>query len=395
MKKHIFLLGCWALGMTACQSRQNSSSEIPVINVRTTIQREDLISLKNDVQSIEYIPLETKDSCLISNLLNLQISKDFMFIYNGKTGKILQFDKKGKFIRQIAREGNGLGEYGLLSELALDNKKSELFIFQYSGPVLVYSFDGDYLRNDTTMKYAGGMYLFSDGKSALKGLTMKPVQQAPWAGALRDNTNTLVVTKSLYPGIVDKNALYMKELCFSPSPEGVLLFTPCNDTVFRINDFGIKPACILQRKNTQAYYDGIADINKRRDKTIENGETIGVYDFFESPSYIYMRLYKRDDIYIQRFNKKNGELKSCKVPDDYSKSSEAIPGNNVIGLENNIDGGVPFWPEYVGYNGTRAQVVNSYAISSLRNKGYLKDAPPELNLTEDSNPVIIIYTFKK
>lgn len=392
--KNVIILSCLLI-IAACQSGQHSPKEIPVAHVRKAMQSDNPITLKNDVESIEYIPLETNDSCLISNLLNLQVTKDFLFLYNGKTGQILQLDKQGKFIQNIAHQGSGPGEYGMISELTVDNNRNELSIFQYGGSTLIYSLKGDYLRSDTTMKHASGMFLFSDGKSALKGLIMSPIQQAPWAGALMSTTGKLEEAKSLYPTTIDRDVLYMKELCFSPSTEGVLLYTACNDTVFRISSSGIKPACILKRENAQNYYDGIADINRLRDNTVEDDETIGVYDLFESSNYIYLRLYKGDGIYLQQFNKNTGELKSHRVSDDYVKCSEAIPGNNVIGLDNDIDNGVPFWPEYTGYNDTRIQVVSSHSILSLRDKGYLNDAPSVLNITDDSNPVIIIYSFKK
>lgn len=83
------------------------------------------------------------------------------------------------------------------------------------------------------------------------------------------------------------------------------------------------------------------------------------------------------------------------MPDAYAECSEMVPGNNVLGLDNDMDGGVPFWPEYSGYDGIRAQVVSSYAVSSLRDKGYLKNAPAALDMGEDDNPVVILYTFKK
>jgi hypothetical protein len=395
MNKATLLSIFLSLGMLACQSEQQTALEAPVIDVRTAMQKDLPISLKSDVERIEYIPLQTDDSYLISNLLNLQVSKDFLFMYNGKTSQILQFDKQGKFIRQIASEGNGPGEYGLISELAIDDKCKELSIFHQAGDVLVYSFDGEYLRSDTTMRQAGSMYVLSDGKVALEGLIMTPFHQAPWTGALKATNGGLESTKSLYPNSIKEDVRFMKDICFAPSAEGVLLFTACNDTVFRISSAGIKPACILKRDNAANYYEGVSDITKLRDNSFENDETIGVYDLFESPRHIYIRLYKGDGIYLQQFNKETRELKSHRAPADYLECSEAVPGNNVLGLDNDIDGGVPFWPEYACSDNKRAQVVSSYILFSMREKGYLKDAPAALNIGEDSNPVVILYTFKK
>lgn len=138
----------------------------------------------------------------------------------------------------------------------------------------------------------------------------------------------------------------------------------------------------------------IANINKFRDNTVETDQIIGVYDLFESPHYLYLRLYKGDAIFIQRFDKKTGELKSQRIPDDYLECSAAIPGGNVIGMDNDIDGGIPFWPEYVMADGGRAQVVNADILLALREKGYLKQAPDVLNIGDEANPVVILYTFK-
>ena len=40
-------------------------------------------------------------------------------------------------------------------------------------------------------------------------------------------------------------------------------------------------------------------------------------------------------------------------------------------------------------------MVNADILSSLREKGYLKEAPAALNVGDDANPVVILYKFKK
>jgi hypothetical protein len=95
----------------------------------------------------------------------------------------------------------------------------------------------------------GGMYVFADGKRALKGLVMKPFEQAPWAGALQQADGLLLKSKSLFPQGLSQDVCFMKEICFSPSTEGVLLFTACNDTVAGIYANGIEPAYVLKREN--------------------------------------------------------------------------------------------------------------------------------------------------
>lgn len=135
MKNTILLLNSlWLFGLVACQPKPVASlSECPVVNIRSALQEEAPISMKEDVESIEYVPLETTDSCLISNLMNLQVTADYMFMYNGKTEEVLQFNREGKFIRKIGCQGNGPGEYGMISDLAVDDRNKELSLFQYGG----------------------------------------------------------------------------------------------------------------------------------------------------------------------------------------------------------------------------------------------------------------------
>jgi len=397
MKKifYFFFLSLTLLFTNSCQKRSQVDSGIITLDIRNALQHsEKVISLQEDIKNVEYIPLETNDSCLISNILDMQISKDYIFIYNGKTSDILQFNKKGKFIRKIGHEGNGPEEYNMITELSIDDIQKKLFIFQYSGPILAYSFNGNFLYSDTT-KNAGGMYIFADGEKALKGLTMNPVQKAPWAGALTNSRGKLIMNKSLYPISGNKNVLYMKEICFSPFKNEVLLFTSCNDTIFRINPSKIQPAFILKRSNDTNYYNAVADITKMNDPILNNSNTIEIYDMFETYRYLYIRLYKGDKNYIQRYNKEKCNLESYCIPNVFMECSEAVPGNNVLGIENKIANGIPFWPEFYACNGSRAQIISSYAISALQEKGYLHDIPSRLNLRENENPIIIIYTFKK
>lgn len=102
-----------------------------------------------------------------------------------------------------------------------------------------------------------------------------------------------------------------------------------------------------------------------------------------------------DDIYIIRYDRSTKEVVSRKVPVAYLESSRSIPGSNVIGLDNDFDNGAPFWPEFYVSSNSRAQVVTFDMIDGLKEKGYLKDGPEVLNIGEDDNPVVVIYTFKE
>ena len=65
-------------------------------------------------------------------------------------------------------------------------------------------------------------------------------------------------------------------------------------------------------------------------------------------------------------------------------------------MTNDVDQGVPFWPEFAMNGRISAQVVTYDLISGLQEEGYLKDMPDALKtLGADDNPLIIIYTYKQ
>ncbi len=380
--------------LMSCQSVTQRPQEPYSLSIREQIKTESTISVKSDIQSVEYVPLETTDSCFISNALCLQCTGKYIILYNGKTNQIMQFDRKGKYLGLISKAGNGPGEYGIVNELFADEKDDKLYVFQQGGAPLIFSLEGKFLKSDSTLQKASDLYFLKDGKKVLKGLIMSPIQIAPWIAAVQDGKGNILYSKNPYPAGLDPTKSFMRDIYFTPSAESALVYTSCNDTIFRLSSNGISPAYILQRKNGPDFNKNIADVSQFQTFQ-ESDVTIHVYDFFETPHYFYLRIQKGKDFYIQQFDKATGTLLSHKIPDIFIKSSKMIPGDDVAGLENDYDNGVPFWPEF-GIDGkSRAQILSPYQINSLRSKGILKQLPAKLILPDEVNPVIAIYTFKE
>lgn len=394
MKRHLLYgltIGALSLFISACQSTSSNETGTITIPVNKNLVQTAQISLKDDVVKIEYIPLETNDSCLISNVLSLQVSKEYLFLYNGKTNQVLQFDRTGKYITTIGRTGNGPGEYGLVSDLAIDENNRQLYIFQLGKAPVVYSFDNKFLFADTTLQMVSNMALLRNKRRALKGQILVP---NAWLAAIQNEEGVIVDEVYPYPSTLPKEVCYMGNVIFSSSGNNALAFTTCNDTVFRLTDKGIIPAYYLERENRKEFYSDVADIRQRKNTPIQDAD-IDLYDLFETPNYLYLRVSKAGKIYIQRYSKSGHLGLSCQVPDDYLACSFGIPGNNVIGITNDVDNGVPFWPEFSINENMRAQMLTYDLISGLQEKGYLEDMPEVLRaVKEDDNPIVILYTFK-
>lgn len=384
----------------SCQSESRQSDGVWMVDVRSAIQKETPFSMKEDVTGIEYIPLETTDSCLISNIVELIMDDDFIFVHNGKTDRIFQFTPQGKFVRQLGMMGNGPGEYApwTVENLALNSRKKEIFLHRRRLPALVYSYSGAYLRTDTTLEESvGNRYLLKNGSYALAGVPITPFEQSPWLAALKDKENRLVATKAPFPAQVPADACYMQEVQFVPFRNSAIAYTLCNDTLFRISESGIAPACIYAKKNGAEYNEKIANINELAKDDTNTSSTIELFNFFETPRYLYFRtalLTDPNKFFIQRLDKQTGEFLSHAIAQDFMDVSIGFSDSNVMGLDNDLDGGVPFCPSFVYKDRVGVQAVNAVTIAKLENKGYLKNKPAGLQVGEFDNPVIIVYTFK-
>ena len=369
-------------------------------DVRSAMEQNTPFSMKDDVMGIEYIPLETTDSCLISNLTYLIMDDDFIFVQNGKTDQVFKFTRQGKFVCQIGRVGNGPGEYApwTIENISLDVNKKEVFLNSRRLPAFVYSYDGEFLRTDTTtVEAVENRYLLNNGSFALSGASITPIQQSPWLVALKNEKNQMMATKSPFPANVPAEACYMQEIQFVPFQNSALAYTLCNDTVFRVTETGICPACVYDKKNGAEYNEKIADINEMAKDNTNTLSTIELFTFFETSRYFYFRtivLSKPEKCFFQRLDKRTGEFLSQPVKQDFMELSVGFSDGNVIGMENDWDGGVPFCPRYIYKDRICVQVINAVTLEKLENKGYLKDKPVALQLDADDNPMVIVYTFK-
>lgn len=325
---------------------------------------------------------------------------DYIFLLNGKTSEIFQFNRQGKFIRQIGRVGEGPGEYAPYSihTLSLNHSSKEIFLNRRYQPALVYAYDGTYLRADTTFKESiGHRYPLDNGMWILTGMEFVPKQASPWLLALQDKEGQLYEAKSVFPASVPEDFVCMREVYANPFEQSVVAFTPSCDTLFRATTSGIRPVCVYNRENGTEYYTLIADARDMQTNKAEKESTIQLFSFFETSRFFYFRAIMKGDpdkLYFQRLDKQSGEFLSQSIPQDFIEASRGSSDGQVIGIPNDLDNGIPFCPSYAVNDKTSMQAINAETIAKLKDRGYLKNAPTALDIDELDNPVVIIYHFR-
>jgi hypothetical protein len=114
------------------------------------------------IESICYIPLETTESSLVSEIIHLLVTDSNIYIadrYRG--GSVLIFERDGKFINRIEK-GQGPAEILNLKDIDFDEKNQELVIYHYK-VLSFYTPKGEYKRRERIPFNAFNFSITPDG----------------------------------------------------------------------------------------------------------------------------------------------------------------------------------------------------------------------------------------
>jgi hypothetical protein len=299
--------------------------------------------LSTIADKIDYIQLETNDSCLIGKIKKSRITKSGVYISDGE--KILRFDLKGKFLNKIGNVGRGPGEYINILDFFVDDTRSQAILMQ-SNCIFVYSIDGDFLWKQSTpinqrlfSRLPDGkfVYLFdwpffqtNNGYSLnIADTAGRPIESALYRGWVKSSEGDLKLGSTGYCALEYFN-------------DTLTYWENKSDTVYRISDRAqLIPALKIIRKNSPPYEASTEDII-----TVK---------YQISTEYLELRNYI---LFPQILDSDGGGVKFIV----YSKASkEAFNINHVnkfwenneaySGYLNDIDGGWFFYPKGVTYKG--------------------------------------------
>jgi hypothetical protein len=132
--------------MAVACSRSNKSVEGPVtvkIDLGATPDRESTADFQKHISIDRLIPLETGDSSLIGNIMQVIVSGQNIFILDGLQKSVFRYDMNGRFTGKISRQGQGPQEYIWPRSIAVANDK--LYVSDLTR-ILQYDLNGRYFN---------------------------------------------------------------------------------------------------------------------------------------------------------------------------------------------------------------------------------------------------------
>lgn len=158
MKRLFFILTLFPLLM-GCTERVSDTNEYIIVDSQTVSY--DVSKLSSTLSHFDLIPLETNDSCLISEIDVIKKRNGRYYIQSGRK-YLYVFDGNGKFLRKIGNVGEGPGEYSILSDFDVDKEYVYLLA---SHKLCVYNLSGEFQKeirlkdNVRTIKCVDGGFL--------------------------------------------------------------------------------------------------------------------------------------------------------------------------------------------------------------------------------------------
>lgn len=383
MKDYLNITFCvLILFITSCDKKDSIKSDkgIMKIEVRNAINSEGIeLALSELGRELSYLPLETSELCLISNVTNLVFTKDYILITDSK--ELFQFSRSGKFLRKIGKLGKGPGEHGTFIKFAVDDSnEKEIFILNHPYSVNVYDLhSGTFKRDFSVSQRISGIAAFPNGYLSLFTEEINPMGSK----LLLNEVYLADIKGNLIDSIIDYNRNNNKNsviggICLSASEDNILFNCYGKDTLYSLNsDFFKTTYASFEMKNKIKWEELIVT----PDKFQELSDRLSLYSLTGIENRLFIEVIKgisRDpnDIFKIIFEKDEGKTMRVRK------------------IINNIDAGLPFWPKWSN-NSNLIDVVYPYQIfeylDDTNDKSKFSVNFPELNnLKITDNPVIVI-----
>lgn len=380
-----FLLAIFIL--SGCNGKGKvSQKEIITVDVTQSYPTKKIVL--QDIADVEYIPLETSDDFLWEGEVNT-FTDHYIINYNQKNGDILLFDKDGKCVKKINRQGESGEEYSSYNAVTFDEEKKELFVNDRNKEkIFVYDLNGAFKRS---LEYAkdkrySDVHVYDPDKLIAYNRQFNDETPNSYlifskqTGEITHEFNIPQTGKKISERhyIQDENMVMVYMVATYPimytNPDFIITDVS-NDTIFSMNaSMEFTPIAVQQPSRTTM------DPERFLFQAMDSKE----YTFFYSVEKVKQNLDEKIKTPQLAYNKKEQKLYEQEVTNsDYSTEKPFIinPQKTQFSSKN---------------SNVFLQVLNAAELSEAYANGQLKGRLKEIaeELDEEDNPVLLVARLK-
>jgi hypothetical protein len=364
------------------KSNQENPTEVQTISIRGKSFQEGT-KLSSLVKSVQIIPLETHNKCLVGDPTQVELTSEFIFYleYSANSG-IRVFSKNGKYIRSIGTKGKGPHEYREILSMSLLPEQEKIFIIDWINKnTIEFNFKGKFIKENKTPTRIGEIRFVSEShyyfSIPYKGFHLHSVNMDT------EVTRMLIPHTSTFTG-------YLGDL--NTQADGSHFYSPrYHDSIYRIRGEKVE---LEYRFDFGPHYCSGTDFRnytenfKRLDRNEPPGSMVLLGPFFDLGKYFHFSIahvMNDTEFEINDFLWNKTEQKLICFKDNFddllfaNSSLESVgPNNEWISIVQPID-----------------LLENLDKIRGNTQFEYSKEFISQIqNLQEDDNPVIVKFTLK-
>lgn len=357
------------------------------------------LGLSDFIESIEYIPLETKNECLIGDGMTFDFDETHIIVKFNGAESVLLFDRKGHFLNSVGRRGGGPEEYQSINNVFLDSWNNSIIV-ESVGKALYYNKNGEYLRSTSlpiddriAVSYfqeqflrMADSYVFRDSiyyvytiynQNGIKVKEEIPSVSIP----LRKNSNTRISykCKEIVSTYIYQNEIHVREYL--------------NDTIYVINKLNhFMPKYIFKLGKYKMTSEIQADLDHFEDRIFNK---VFIQDVIEMSEKLLIQYFYKGSIHSCYYDKQKCKLykfDTSGYPNDYDGGIDFIVGGTLMGQKN----------QYVRTFFNASDFVLSWKQNRNRDRKIRgpKSAIQTFNklankVTPEDNPIIMIMKLKQ
>ncbi|MDR1098460.1 MAG: 6-bladed beta-propeller [Tannerella sp.] len=366
----------------------------------TTINARDIvpddnstIPLSEFVESIDIIPLEFNDSCILGEIRKIVIHNDHIFLIESRRPKtVYRFDMQGNFLNSIGVYGQGPMEILELQDFSINEEENRIYLLDNAKhAVFCYAFDGEFIekininQGGTRFEYFDShFYIYVDHPEKLRLYSLTVLNE-------KGHLENSYFPSRLYPINIGCNS-------FTKTKDSLFLYKPMNDTIYTLQETELKYAYFFDFGKYRFRPEEIENIYTEKVKTLDvlldKERFSGADNLHKVGKWLYFnKIYKLLQ-YSFLYHTETGELKvASHLWDDieymfYGKAFYGQTENALIGLYN-ID--------YIKENIERYERYEREGYISKTVKETQMQKMKQLmrgDIPEDMNPWVLIYHLK-
>jgi hypothetical protein len=376
----LFITSCSNPNIKTNGKKETASVILPYrVEIEANLKNVKSFPLSAIGRKIEYIPLETNAKSLIKRIVEIHFSKNYIFISD--FDRLTQFDRKGKFIRQVGSNGRGPGEYIHVSSFCIDENSEKVYIMAWGiKSILEFDFNGAFKRS-FNISFSSLQFLKKDSNNYVFVIPNSPY------GA--DSEFRLIITDSMgaiKTKIKNHNRFFNKPpLLATVIPmyyfkDTIRILESRVDTLNTFENSKHKPYAIFNLGQSKMEADLSIPVQNLINEEFNNvmKNKIWIWTISENYEYLFVKFNLRlsDSTKLCIFNKKTLETTFL----------------NKNGFENDLDNGVTFWPKYIYQDSILVDYQDAFILLEKIKKEHITGSDDILSkgLTETSNPVVIV-----